>query len=394
MLPTASSQAAMEDSNRFLMHLPGGSAIEIRSECNLTDSDLNRIDRLVCSELKSGSSSIALLPKMLSEFKIKSFKIINNLPAEYFFEPPKGLECFDTLYKEIRGSESEKLTRDIVHGIINGHTIPVDKKYNASIYLVAMAEYVKVLEQKKEASTDELKLLKDYLIVLKKILDEELPDKIIPLHVVANICGVSNRLESPELGGFVLEGRLDKVAFCDSSISWLRECLGLHEIFSKEFAANLSECLSKLFLNRIEIGAGRGMLSASLNAVGKKVLYVSDILPPSRTWKSIKVSKKSAEDVTENYKDNYMKVIYLTSQSDIGMLRNLIKSEKPLFLLQTGFTYPKQLEEFEQTLKIVDLNIPGYSGHFTANSVRLLAANIPEAQFQEIIGKIPEQYRT
>ena len=111
---------------------------------------------------------------------------------------------------------------------------------------------------------------------------------------------------------------------------------------SKQFGHNLNQLLTFLPPKRIEIGAGRGLLSAVLNTcvdesgIGNKMFFTSDKSPISKPWPGIdKVLKLPAEKIIEKYRRSPLKekIIYLCTSPDVEMIKAIIATNEPVLLL-------------------------------------------------------------
>ena len=111
---------------------------------------------------------------------------------------------------------------------------------------------------------------------------------------------------------------------------------------SKQFGHNLNQLLTFLPPKRIEIGAGRGLLSAVLNTcvdesgIGNKMFFTSDKSLISKPWPGIdKVLKLPAEKIIEKYRRSPLKekIIYLCTSPDVEMIKAIIATNEPVLLL-------------------------------------------------------------
>lgn len=111
---------------------------------------------------------------------------------------------------------------------------------------------------------------------------------------------------------------------------------------SRQFGHNLNHLLTFLPPKRIEIGAGRGMLSAVLNTcvdesgIGKKMFFTSDKNQINKPWPGIdKVLKLRAERIIEKYRRSPLKekIVYLCTSPAVEMINAIIATNEPVLLL-------------------------------------------------------------
>ncbi len=370
----------------YVIPLKNDHSIVIHTEKLLKKDDINSLTSYIEDKLKHGQMTIIFSKAMRNQFRIKSIE----LKCNDMFRPMLGFECLESYYSIISASSSDKrVVEDIGRGISAGACIPTEKKLKSFIYLVSMAEFVK---RNTNLTNSEIKLMRNEILLMHRLLQKQIPENVKPLYEVASDCYVV--CETDSNGIYEWRGRKDKVAFFVSCVKFREDCIGLNEVFSTDFAASLKSCLAPLASNLIEIGAGRGQLTAALREVKAKVLYVSDLLHQNSPWPGVEIKQKSAEKVTEYYKKEFQKVIYLSAQPCIEMITELIESGNKVIILQTGFTYPVQLEEYNSLqLKIIKLNIVGYGGVCTLGEVRLLAINLSSEEFSALETKVPYQYK-
>ena len=172
---------------------------------------------------------------------------------------------------------------------------------------------------------------------------------------------------------------------------------------SKQFGHNLNHLLTFLPPKRIEIGAGRGLLSAVLNTcvdesgIGKKMFFTSDKSQVSKPWPGIdKVLKLSAEKIIEKYRRSPLKekIIYLCTSPDVEMIKAIIVTNEPVLLLVVSELCGVNAVSIGLLGMNDDMNQLGLiiEPSKVGGGV-LLGLNMKSAAFTAITDRIPDRYK-
>ncbi len=387
-----------------VINLKTGYSLRFKSFVALKQSDSDKILSFIkvaekkpdaIKTVSDGKQSTEIDTSYLAiKYGITEMEIVNT--NDLYF-PPIGLKFLAPQYDILKENKSISDIRELVKIMNKGKKISLEKERDPFFYIVLMAEFIKSLEERDKVSPKELDILKEHVTSLTTICNQEVPDKIIPLHEIATVCGIGFEYTDQSKRKYSFTGKKDKVAFFDLSKKLLEEHLGLYDVFSIEFAENLKQCLVSIaggHTTFVEIAAGKGMLSASLEKAGKKPFLTSDEAKVKEPWCGIKVYKHQTVPLIEKYIGKYRRVIYLAAQADVGMIIKLILSGKPIILMQTGFAYPVQLKQYcdSTQLQVINLNIQGYSGACVKDEVRLLAINFSAEDYTWLLGKVPAKY--
>ncbi len=371
----------------YFLKLNDRDSWNVITEKDLTRDELESISSYIISEAKRQDSYVRLPDAMTNQLAITELHSL--------WEPmiAPGLECLTELQSKVQSVESfRRQLSELITTFNCNEQIDDSERYPPEVMLMAMSGCMCMLEESREASRQEIEILKEYIIQLKTVSEGKIPAKIPSLTDMAATLNVSIQT-APVTSTVHASGSPKKVQFLSLFMNFCKHSLEIHELFSKAFGVQLKECLAPLAKNLVEIGAGKGMLSGALAEAGKKVLYTSDLRPPEFTWPSIRVGRNKATTVVNKYGSRFKEVIYLASQCDIGMLESLIRNGKPMFLLQTGNTYEPELAPYKQQLICVNLNLSEYSPRNNLDKVRLLAVNMSRTDAEEMFAKLPDKYR-
>ena len=273
--------------------------------------------------------------------------------------------------------------------------------------LIALHEAIKLLRASNRLTSGKIDSLCGRLQALDMLYQERVPDRIVSALEVDEALGVTyyfatsraGRLPDSVMG---LPGLVMSALFHPCSVGENIDDR-IYEPIGKQFGHNLNHLLTFLPPRRIEIGAGRGLLSAVLNAcvdesgIGKKVLYASDKNQIDNPWPGIgKVLKLSAEKIIEKYKLNPFKkqVIYLCASPEREMINGIIATREPVLLLVASEIYG---------IRSVSLGVLAVSDNMNRQDLAivpgrvgggvLLGLNMDRATFRVITARIPVDYK-
>ncbi|KEQ19741.1 hypothetical protein [Endozoicomonas numazuensis] len=271
---------------------------------------------------------------------------------------------------------------------------PSDKPlYSPEFSMSLLNEYAQKLIQQNKFDQKQLTLINNYLSALELLFKGQIPETIPDFRELMSALDISQEFDrSP--GIFCYKGPHEHSKFAELVWRLIPGALQVSELFSLEFATHLNQCLQAMAPNAVELGAGRGLLSASLKQAGHKKLTTTDLTAPQNPWPDTDITQKAANRVIKDRKKKHMSHIYLSAQATVYMLCNMIESGQKCFLIQTGNPCDDFLTPFQHKLKSIDLNIPGYSPLSSEFKVRLLAINISTKDFLTMSKRIPEQYKT
>lgn len=270
--------------------------------------------------------------------------------------------------------------------------------------LIAIHEAIKLLRGKlSEGNISSLFARLDSLATLHQ---ECVPEQIISAMEVNDALGVVYYLSSSQeklpdsamgVPGLIISALFHPYSVGETIDDKVFDPIG------KQFGGNLNHLLTFLPPRRIEIGAGRGMLSAVLNAcveesgVGRKMFFTSDKFKVSKPWPGIdRVLRLSAEKIIEKYRHSPFKeqIIYLCCSPTDEMISGIVATGEPILLLVASELYGAQilttgLLEANVQMKIQKLAIePSKVGGGV-----LLGMNMDSRTFTAISGKIPDRYK-
>ena len=348
-----------------------------------------------------GAKKIASPSAPVHPLKTGTVNTMNN----DFFLPPSGLEAFNGLYLTAQKNKQQQEITRLALDIYSTQGSPEMKPHKASFYLLAIIEYIKMIEATGELATENAAVIKDNLLLLKQLHDENIPRKIDPFFEIAQRVNVNITTRNivddsgETVRKFCINAPNDQThtgVYFACIRDWLVGCLGLYELISQEFAENLTDCLKLLPQNMIEIGAGRGMLSAALAQAGSPVKLTSDIVKPARSWRQIVITAPcKADQLVTKVAERGIHAVYLAAQPCIGAVIDIINTGIPLLVLQTGYINISKLDIYQKQhkLKLLPLSIPGYAGLTKESCVRLLIINTSDAEADYYKGLIPAKYR-
>ncbi|WP_419833928.1 hypothetical protein [Endozoicomonas atrinae] len=278
-----------------------------------------------------------------------------------------------------------------------------------------LIETTKILQSTGRLTPDMGRAILQYLEVLDCVAKGNIPEKYrlpgdFSLRASAKGLTPEELLNNEEfLNGLIEATTENPVAYIMvQAYLTMHDELGICNIFSKEFAQNLYACISPLSSNLIELGCGRAMLTAAIREIKsenpeckKGTLLATDKEEQTRLFKGVSSDnktfwKKTAAQVTENYKKSYMNVIYLTSAMPPDVLKGLINQKNPLFLVHIGPLSPEIRSQFaEQQLRSVGLGIQGLDSILEERDlyIQLLALNMPEGEFRKKEAMIPARFK-
>ncbi len=272
--------------------------------------------------------------------------------------------------------------------------------------LIVLYEVINLLRASARLTSGKIDTLVARLQSLDTLYQECVPDKIVSTREVNDALGVviypfSSAKRAPDsvmgVPGIMLttlfhpyilgEGIEDKIS----------------GPISKQFGHNLNHLLTFLPPKRIEIGAGRGQLSAVLNTcvdesgIGKKMFFTSDKSQVNKPWPGIdKVLKLSAERIIEKYRCSRLKenIIYLCTSPDVKMIKAIIDTNEPVLLLVASElcgvnALSLGLIGMNDDMNQLGLNIePSKVGGGI-----LLGLNMESKAFAAIADRIPDRYK-
>ena len=272
--------------------------------------------------------------------------------------------------------------------------------------LIALYEAIKLLRASARLTLDKIDTLVARLQSLDTLYQERVPDKIVSTLELNDALGVAfyptasaDRLPDSVMGlpGLVITALFHPYSLGESMDDKIFEPIG------KQFGHNLNHLLTFLPPRRIELGAGRGLLSAVLNAcvdesgIGGKMFYTSDKCQVNKPWPGIdKVLKLPAERIIEKYRRSPLKeeIIYLCTSPDVEMINAIIATNEPVLLLVASELYGVRtvslgLLETNDAMNLQGLAIePSIVGGGV-----LLGLNMKSADFAAITDKIPDRYK-
>lgn len=274
--------------------------------------------------------------------------------------------------------------------------------------LIAMNEVARELIKTKRIKPEEACLFISYVASLHTLYQEKVPDKFVSLCEISQMLGFNNILgaenfhpSSSQLGlaGVFILGLLNPV-----SLGRKGGDLTVYEPVGKKFASNLNLLLTHLPPRRIEVGSGRGMLSAVLNQcveesqVGKKMLYTSDAENIIKVWPGVtRVLKTSVERIIDKYRSSPVKdqVIYLCTSPTANMLERIKETGEAVLLLVASELYGTKALSMAQHIKAIE-NVNRLDLAIQPSTVgggTLLGFNMEPSTFKSITDKIPEPYK-
>ncbi|WP_062260301.1 hypothetical protein [Endozoicomonas arenosclerae] len=360
-----------------------------------TKDQAQRLESAVKQAVAKSSGRRMTIPgALISEMDLSNIQFVQSDTLGRLIQPPPGMEAFRPVYHAVIQSGTVDVAYNLTQAIINGEPLTLDPGISSETYLVAMVDYVQTLEERGLIDSEQASIVKDYLHNLNDLFHGVVPDRLNPIPLVAGMLGV---VIMDGEDGRLLFGTSDRevkhtVTFLRLSSFFLHVRIGVFQIFTRQFARELHQCLMPLSRPMIEIAAGRGQLSSALQNEGYTVARTTDIREPDQPWKGVQVEVASAREVVKTHKNN---VVYLSSQTNIVMLKSLITSGEKIVVLQTGKTFSKELKSFvaNNRLRVLELNIPGYVPVMQDDRVRLLMINMSQHEYDEIASLIPQRYK-
>ena len=272
--------------------------------------------------------------------------------------------------------------------------------------LIALHEAIRLLRASAQLTSDKIDLLVARLQSMDLLYQERVPDKIVSTLEVYDVLGVTFQFaSSPELMPMSAMGLPGVVMTAMFNPFVLGETVDdkIHEPIGKQFGRNLNHLLTFLPPIRIEIGAGRGLLSAVLNAcvdesgIGRKMFFTSDKRQINKPWPGIdRVFKLSAEKIIEKYRHNPLgnQIIYLCSSPDQDMIHGIINTQEPVLLLVVSELYGVRALTLGVLEACDHLNLQGLAIEPSkVGGGVLLGLNIRSVDFAAITSNIPDKYK-
>jgi len=272
--------------------------------------------------------------------------------------------------------------------------------------LIALHEGIKLLRASARLTPGKIDSLFTRLQAMVALYQERVPEQIVSAMEVNDALGVTSsiaaaRARRPPDSVMGLPGLIMSALFHPFSVGVSTDDK-IYEPIGKQFGHNLNHLLTFLPPRRIEIGSGRGLLSAVLNAcvdesgIGKKMLYTSDRDQINHPWPGIaRVFKLPAEKIIEKYKYSPFKeqVIYLCSSPDKNMINGMRATGEPVLLLVASEMYGIEAVsgpfEVNENMSLQGLVIePGKVGGGV-----LLGLNMNREVFAGITARIPARYK-
>ena len=272
--------------------------------------------------------------------------------------------------------------------------------------LIALYEAIKLLRASARLTLDKIDTLVARLQSLDTLYQERVPDKIISTLELNDALGVAfyptasaDRLPDSVMGlpGLVITALFHPYSLGESMDDKIFEPIG------KQFAGNLNHLLTFLPPRRIELGAGRGLLSAVLDAcveesgIGRKMFYTSDKCQVNKPWPGIdKVFKLSAEKIIEKYRHSPLKeeIIYLCTSPSQAMISGIINTCEPVLLLVVSELYGVRTVSLGLLENNDEINRQGLAIEPSkVGGGVLLGLNIKSVDFAAVTDRIPDRYK-
>lgn len=272
--------------------------------------------------------------------------------------------------------------------------------------LIALYEAIKLLRASARLTPEKIDTLVARLQSLDTLYQERVPETIVSTLELNDALGVTfyptasaDRLPDSVMGlpGLVITSLFHPYSLGESMDDKIFEPIG------KQFGRNLNHLLTFLPPRRIELGAGRGLLSAVLNAcvdesgIGSKMFYTSDKCQVNKPWPGIgKVFKLSAEKIIEKYRHSPLKeqIIYLSTSPSEVMIKSIINTREPVLLLVASELYGIRTVSLGLLANNDDINQQGLAIEPSKiGGGVLLGLNIKSADFAAITDRIPDQYK-
>ena len=272
--------------------------------------------------------------------------------------------------------------------------------------LIALYEAIKLLRASARLTPDKIDALVARLQSLDTLYQERVPETIVSTLELNDALGVTfyptssaDRLPDSVMGlpGLVLTALFHPYSLGESMDDKIFEPIG------KQFGRNLNHLLTFLPPRRIELGAGRGLLSAVLNAcvdesgIGRKMFYTSDKSQVIKPWPGIdKVFKLSAEKIIEKYRHSPLKeqIIYLCTSPSQEMIKGIISTCEPVLLLVASELYGARTVSLGSLENNDYINRQGLAIEPSKiGGGALLGLNITSADFAAITDRIPDRYK-
>ncbi|WP_067516091.1 hypothetical protein [Endozoicomonas ascidiicola] len=326
-------------------------------------------------------------------------------------DPPSGMDFLKDVYNKLDLTSVISIRKKIELMFSNhdfSELLNIDKERNVDVSFLLMAEmirYFKTETSKYRLDEPSLNTLKDQVHAMKKVCDREIPERIHSRRelMLLDFKGYSAaNKENVSLPDGHCYSRISVVVANYFSIHRVTGRIGsdrcIYEMFSKSFGQAVKPLFEKLPKNKIEVGAGVGLLSAVLKDAGIKILLTSDIKKISVPWPSETVRKKSVKQIIDYYKDkkNNNEIVYLCSSPEPKMIKEILSTKQPILLLvlseeagnDTLFTLNTLIKDTPIPKKVIGYDFDG--GRFYG---ALLGVNMQTAAFEKVTKNIPEDKR-
>ncbi|RLV57878.1 hypothetical protein D5018_20235 [Parashewanella curva] len=326
--------------------------------------------------------------------------------------PPVGLEQFNTLYAQKGNVDTLMVIRE-VNAILYSEqstfqvstaSSPNEKigkvtgcnpnPQHQDLMILALIERLRLFQCNEMLPSESIDKLKQLIGCLGQISQDMIPDEFrleFPLVTLLSLKW-SPLPDVPH--GSTLDGPIEFGEFYLNVIYFLKNCLGLHQIFSKRFAQELLNCLKDFPNTRLEIASGRAQLSASFRSVSSKFIVASDKSVPTATFDNFPVRKFDALKLIRAYGGE--KPIYFTSEPTLELMDSLcaeaLKQQEPIIVVTIGALLKSVLSKYKRNLVVLELNIPDYLQLKDNAGVQLLFFNHNKDQLKSCKEKLPRRY--
>ena len=327
--------------------------------------------------------------------------------------PPTGLECYQYLYDSYENVDTHliisKSSEVIQEEKRSFQALSAEEKPSAGLGVtadcspssdaeevmkIALLERLRLFEEEGELSSDACQKLRNLLICLDQIYHDQIPEEFALGSSIFTLLNLKWEGVPGIQYGSYLEGAERPRDFYLTMHYVLKNCLGLHQVFSKKFASELLNCFSSFPNKYLELASGRAMLSVAFKAVGSKGIVATDKVVPKPTFADFSVTKCDANKLLRAYQSD--KPIYFISEPTIELMDELcktaLKQKEPLMIVTIGCLLKETLQKYTKGLVVIELVIPDYVELKQNSGVQLLLFNHNREQIRVCREKVPSQY--
>ncbi|RLV58066.1 hypothetical protein D5018_19195 [Parashewanella curva] len=174
-----------------------------------------------------------------------------------------------------------------------------------------------------------------------------------------------------------------------SVLEQLNNTLGIYQIYTKSFAAELVQCLSGMADKNIEIAAGVGLQSFALREAGLNMHLVTDSNPPKVTFGGTLVVQYDVLEVIRDFSE--FDVLYFLSFPETDMMKAMLNLEVPWLALVCSSSSICQVEVHPDTQR-QPLTFQFFPKMKIEGCPELIGYKMTKKTFREKVEKIPETF--